>query len=809
MSQNPDDPSTSTSNPNFETIFADALEKYKKRTKKDIAAHSLAADIQSCKSPKAVLTILQTQVQTFDPSPSANERWTSMLDPTITVLFALSGFVGNIAGQVFPPSTAIFTGIGALLQAVKDVRATQDTLVSMFDRMRNFFMRLEKYIAIRPTPAMTEVIVQVMVEVISILGIATKEIKEWKIKKFSKRLVGLNRLNDALQQLENVRAEEALMAGAETLEIAARIDQNVHHMGVNVAGMTGQLQSGQADIQHEVRSMHAGVTEARDEMHVVLKYVSDRDRNESRKELRQWIAAPDPSSNLYTASDVHHEGTAAWCTEGKTFADWMESGSLLWIHGKPGSGKTILSSVIVRHIEKLPNVKSVLLAYFYFDFKDEGKKDSRALLSSLLNQLSNQSDQFRDVLRGLYSEHEDGSKQPHNDALLRCLKVMLTIGRSVPIYLVVDALDECPNDSGELPSRSRRGKVLSLVEELVKLRLPNLRFCITSRPEVDIRTIVKPLATQEISLHDESGQNRDINVYITAIVQSVKKWRDDDKKMVIDKLTENADGMFRWVYCQLEALQPCFPNNLRRMLEELPKSLDETYQRILKEINNANQKQAHQLLQCLTVARRPLRVEELAEVLALDAGAGGIPTFNPNWRWEDHEAAVLSACSSLVSVIIDDGSHVVQFSHFSVKEFLTSDRLASMEDVSQFLIADEPSHLILAQACLGVLLNMDNRTSEDSVEDIALLPYADEYWEEHAQVANVELRIKDALDCLFDLDKPHLEVLLRRKGTDRELRSFRAPSDESPEGVLNPVTPFFFAVHLKPGGKIQILCDSC
>ncbi|KAN0141723.1 hypothetical protein V8E53_000185 [Lactarius tabidus] len=383
-------------------------------------------------------------------------------------------------------------------------------------------------------------------------------------------------------------------------------------------------------------------------------------------------------------------------------------------------------------------------------------------LGLFLLRFQGRSDQFRDVLRGLYSEHEDGSKQPHNDALLRCLKVMLTIGRSLPIYLVVDALDECPNDSGELPSRSRRGKVLSLVEELVKLHLPNLRFCITSRPEVDIRTIIKPLATQEISLHDESGQNRDINAYVTAIVQSVKNWRDDDKKMVVDKLTENADGMFRWVYCQLEALQPCFPNNLRRMLEELPKSLDETYQRILKEINNANQKQAHQLLQCLAVARRPLEVEELAEVLALEVDAGGIPKFNTKWRWEDHEAAVLSACSSLVSVIDRRGSRVVQFSHFSVKEFLTSDRLASMEDVSQFHIADEPSHTILAQACLGVLLSVDDRTSEDSAEDIALLPYADIYCEVHFRVGKVELRNKDALDCLFDLDEPHFEAFFLR-----------------------------------------------
>ena len=189
------------------------------------------------------------------------------------------------------------------------------------------------------------------------------------------------------------------------------------------------------------------------------------------------------------------------------------------------------------------NSGAVFLAYFYFTFKDEGKKDSRALLSSLLDQLSNQSDQFRDVLCGLYSEHQDGSKPPHHDALLRCLKSMLTNAGSVPVYLVLDALDECPNDSGDLPSRSPRGKVLSVVEELVNLRLPNLRLCITSRPEVDIRTIIKPLATQVISLHDEGGQNRDINAYVTFVVQSVTKWRDDDKKMVIDKLTENADGM--------------------------------------------------------------------------------------------------------------------------------------------------------------------------------------------------------------------------------------------------------------------------
>jgi hypothetical protein len=169
---------------------------------------------------------------------------------------------------------------------------------------------------------------------------------------------------------------------------------------------------------------------------------------------------------------------------------------------------------------------------------------------------------------------------------------------------------------------------------------------------------------------------------------------------------------FRWVYCKLDVLRQCHRNYLRRIIKELPQSLDETYQRILKDINDANPKQAHRLLQCLVAARHPLRVEELAEVLALDVDAGGIPRFNAELGWEDHEAAVLSTCSSLVSVVNHDGSRVVQFCHFSVKEFLLSDRLSSTEGISHFHISHEASHVALAQVCLGVLLSVDDPTSE-------------------------------------------------------------------------------------------------
>ena len=186
---------------------------------------------------------------------------------------------------------------------------------------------------------------------------------------------------------------------------------------------------------------------------------------------------------------------------------------------------------------------SAFLAYFYFDFKDTEKQGSRALLSSLLVQLSNQSNQFCDVLHKLYSEYQDGSQQPNSASLLRCLKRMLAFAGPELVYLIMDALDECPNDSG-IPSS--REKVLKIVKELVELQHPNLRLCVTSRPEYNIRITLERLMPQQVSLHDESGQKQDINDYVTSVVRSdekMKRWRDGDRDMVIEKLVEKADGM--------------------------------------------------------------------------------------------------------------------------------------------------------------------------------------------------------------------------------------------------------------------------
>ena len=213
---------------------------------------------------------------------------------------------------------------------------------------------------------------------------------------------------------------------------------------------------------------------------------------------------------------------------------------------------------------------------------------------------------------------------------------------------------------------------------------------------------------------------------------------------------------FRWVYCLLDILRRCFPSSIPSILEHLPETLDETYEHILRMIDKVKQQFAHRLFQCIVVAVRPLRVEELAEILAVRFDAGVLPQFNTSWRLGDAEEAVLSACSSLITITNLDGARIVQFAHFSVKEFLTSDRLATgCEDLSPYHVVPKLAHSILARSSLSVLLQLDDHINKDSIRNFPLTGYAARYWFVHGQFENVSLTIREATERLFDQEKPH------------------------------------------------------
>jgi len=249
------------------------------------------------------------------------------------------------------------------------------------------------------------------------------------------------------------------------------------------------------------------------------------------------------------------------------FGTFMLSSKLRNIVSTAGSGKSVLwyvnftfsllskyitpvmppipfpSSSIIEDIHEMRASGQALLAFFYCDFRDDQKKDRRGLLSSLLIQLCTQSHAYCAILSDFYFAHDNGSKYASDSQLIQCLKIMFGLPKHATTYIIIDALDECSTSTG-MPSP--RDNVLGFVDELVRLQAPNLRICVTSRPEVEIEPILGPLTFRSVSLHDEIGQAQDIAEYVKSVVNSDPKmqaWRQADKELVTDVLMKKANGM--------------------------------------------------------------------------------------------------------------------------------------------------------------------------------------------------------------------------------------------------------------------------
>ena len=216
---------------------------------------------------------------------------------------------------------------------------------------------------------------------------------------------------------------------------------------------------------------------------------------------------------------------------------------VITLYVRPRSFIAAVSSAIIQDIKRMHAAGLATMAYYYFDFRDIKKQDCYGLLCSLILQLSAESDSCYNILSRLYSDNMNGALEPDIDSLKECMKDMLNLPGQGPIYIIVDALDECPNFSG---TSSVREEVLELIGELVDLELPNVHLCVASRPEMDIRVILDPLTTLKISLHDETGQKEDIVKYIKSVVHSdrnMQRWNEEDKELVVVTLSDKANGM--------------------------------------------------------------------------------------------------------------------------------------------------------------------------------------------------------------------------------------------------------------------------
>ncbi|KAF8266798.1 hypothetical protein EI94DRAFT_134035 [Lactarius quietus] len=488
-----------------QSIFDKALAEYKKKTGNDLITHPLATEIRGCGSPEAILIVLEEKANELNQCRNSDERLIKWLNPTVNILNVLSATLGEGSGSVFPPTKAIFSGLGILLVAAKSTLANRAVLAELFDGIESFFGRLQTYTEVPPTQAVTDVLVKIMADILSILAIATKGVKQRRTKIFLKKLAGMNDIEDALQRLRKLEQGELLAV---------------------IAQMTRDEQETQRIVKEILNKMDA------------------RSWEEVPQKLKGWLSPPDPSTNYNIGLRDLHKETATWFIEGRIFQGWHSSGSLLWIHGKPGSGKSILcSAIIIQRILSLSDGGRASVAYFYFDFRDDNKKHLHDLLLSLLAQFTANSIPCCDMISRVYSSHGKGTQRPSDDVLITCLTNMLTATTLRPTYIIVDALDECPNTSGV---RSPRERVLSFIKHLVDLRLPNLHICITSRPEIDIRTRLEPLTSLRVSLHDQTKHREDITKYIRSevgFIANANKWRENEMELVIETLSEKADGM--------------------------------------------------------------------------------------------------------------------------------------------------------------------------------------------------------------------------------------------------------------------------
>ncbi|KAN0124433.1 hypothetical protein V8E52_002082 [Russula decolorans] len=704
---------SSTSSASNIQLITDALVDYAKVTGIDLSKNPFAAAIERANSPGAILELLQEREKAFKDYREGNRRLISCLSPAVNVIQAFSGILGEAASLVpFPPTKALFVGIDVLLSAASGVTSSYDALLDLFECLGNFLMRLEVYTTIPPTPMMMDLIIKILVELLLVLGLATKQIQQGRFKKFVKKLWGKrkDKIQAALERLDRLTKDEISSAVAQTLGVVHGISRAV--IGDGKAPTDGL---GQNPASSETNKMK---------------------RDQLQKDVQHWLSPPDPSTNQNFVSKARHKGTAAWFFESSALTEWKAKGSLLWIHGKPGAGKSTLLSAIIQDVKDMHAAGLATMAYYYFDFRDVKKQDCYGLLSSLVSQLSAESDSSYNVLSKLYSDNGNGMREPDIDALKKCLADILSLPGQGQIYIIIDALDECPDSPG---TPSAREDVLE--------------------PEMDIRLVLEPLTTLKISLHDETGQKEDIVKYIKSVVYSdrnMRRWNEDDKQFVVVTLSEKADGMFRWTVCQVDRLRRALPPSIRKVLNDLPKTLDETYSRTLLGIDEEKREYAQRLFRCLMVSIRPLRVEELAEILAIQFDEEALPTFNTDWRPAYAEETIISVCPSLIA-IVDRGSHrVVQFSHFSVKEYLTSERLAAAEErLSYYHILPEPAHTILAHAGLSVLLQLDDKIDRNTISHFPLVPYAAQYWVDHAKFRNVSSQIQEVMERLFNPAMPH------------------------------------------------------
>ncbi|KAF7347073.1 Pfs domain-containing protein [Mycena venus] len=499
-----------------------------------------------------------------------------------------------------------------------------------------------------------------------------------------------------------------------------------------------------------------------------------------RNDLEKWLEPASVAVSQRDAANKRHLDTGKWLFERDEFIEWIYApSSLLWLHGISGCGKTVLSSTIVSTLRE----KAMPLVFFYFDTTSSGQRTVTQLLCSLVNQLSVKAQPPDRRLNALWSSYNNGQHLPSNTALFA--DALLPILREIrePVYIILDALDEC----------SERDKLLRLITEIMDARLLRVHVLVTSRPEVLHSSI--DLVQRAVQVSFEGCTDPDIESYISERLSNFEiDWSDDRKNQIKTGLLKRGGGMFRLVSLQLDQLFNCDgrESQVAKALSDMPTSLDTIYARILQNISDpemiANVVRA---MNWLVFSRRPMGLNEIVDALAFDFDQEPL-RFNPAERMRPK--ALLMACGGLITLLDNDlvdrarskpahAGPTLKIAHASVQEYFLGVRnlFARNPHGIRCEVSEQTAHRLIARTCIGYLCSLDRILQDDAdLKQYPLTQYAAMHWEFHLLlydgICGVEHRHqprsqdKELLAlvlALFQQDRPPYQTLCRLRDFDK------------------------------------------
>ncbi|KAJ6549563.1 ankyrin repeat-containing domain protein [Mycena vulgaris] len=757
MAQNPD-------NLKFLEIWKDATRKYEDNTKIKFTTHALAA----CNNPDAVLDALDRDLQEFKDYRDKKERLRKWLKPMLHLIGSLSEAAGEAAGVHVPFAKAGFIALGVLVQAAKNVSARYDCIIDLCELFHSFLERLRVYMSGQLPNDMRGIVIRMLAHLLSVFALVTKEIKHTRIGSYLRTLIGRTDVQDALKKLNDLIGAEQSMGAAHAMAFSQKILDHVHGLVLadkDAATVLAQLkndlqkamQSTKDENEHVMQQLSDLKISTTDASERITKDLADLNRRHLDHSVRLWLKAPDARMNHNTARSLHDGDTGSWLVRSFEYKSWKStSSSLLWINGKPGAGKTIICSTVIEDILATPGG---VLAYFYFYYGETDKQSLRGILTSIIFQLEEQLLENPSPLLTLYQKLGSGAHEPSIPELTACVKSLIIALSARPIFIVLDALDECTKPSDLAP----------VLRSLLQSAESRVHVFVTSRPEDVVVKMLRPLTTSELDL--SSVIKGDISLYLERVVSEedpFRSWKQVHRDRVLNHLLEHSDGMFRWVTCQLDDLRKCLLRDLQVTLNNLPTTLDATYERILSRIHPTNKPHARRLFNWLAFSFSPLNIEELNQVLAITFIDDVHATFEGDYIEPDPREAISRVCLSLVH-ITPDGA--VQFAHFSVKEFLLSERIQSMPSVSPFRIEPDMAHTIIAASCLAYLLwvgsMVDIPDDENEIErQYPLAEYSVQYTV-HTRFNRVSDSVHKMLEDLFVEDSRQWKFWVSHEYSER------------------------------------------